>query len=89
MGFDTAKEEQIKQIFEQFLRNRTRTIRRLKIEDLNVNPFLIRILSREMGLNDAKSIVSWLVSQRLERGMVTSFGDNIPQDATLGLPYPC
>ncbi|MGC8787628.1 MAG: PmeII family type II restriction endonuclease [Anaerolineae bacterium] len=27
-----------------------------------------------MGLNDAQSIVRWLVSQRLERGTVTSFG---------------
>lgn len=27
-----------------------------------------------MGLNDARSIVQWLVSQRLERGTVTSFG---------------
>ncbi len=74
MPLDTARRNQIKQVFEQFLRNRARTIRRLKIEDLNINPFLIRILTKEMGLNEAKSIVRWLVGQRLERGTVTSFG---------------
>jgi hypothetical protein len=74
MPFDTARRNQIKQVFEQFLRNRARAIRHLKIEDLSINPFLIRILAKEMGLNDARSIVGWLVSQRLERGTVTSFG---------------
>jgi len=74
MALDAARRNQIKQVFEQFVRNMARTIRRLKIEDLNINPFLIRILAKEMDLNDAKSIVRWLVSQRLERSAVTSFG---------------
>lgn len=74
MALDPAKRYQIKQIFEQFLRNRVRLIRRLRIEDLHINPFLIRILSKELRLNDAASIVRWLVTQRLERGTVTSFG---------------
>lgn len=74
MALNTARRNQIGQVFEQFIRNRARTIRHLKIEDLSVNPFLIRVLAKEMGLNDAKSIVRWLVNQRLERGTVTSFG---------------
>jgi len=74
MALDAARRNQIQQVFEQFVRNRARTIRRLKIEDLSINPFLIRILAKEMGLHDAKSIVRWLLSQRLERGTVTSFG---------------
>jgi hypothetical protein len=74
MPLDAARREQIKRVFEQFIRNRARTIRHLKIGELNINPFLIRILAKEMGLNDARSIVRWLVSQRLERGTVTSFG---------------
>ncbi|RME31747.1 MAG: hypothetical protein D6793_11915 [Thermoflexia bacterium] len=68
------KRRQIQQIFENFLRERARAIRRLRIEDLDVNPFLIRLLSKELGLQDARSIVRWLVNQRLERGTVTSFG---------------
>jgi len=71
---ESGKREQIRQIFEGFLRERARAIRRLRIEDLDVNPFLIRLLSKELGLNDARSIVRWLVNQRLERGTVTAFG---------------
>jgi len=81
MTLDNEKRDQIKQIFEQFIRNRAHTIRRLKIKDLHVNPFLMRILAKEMGLNDARSIVRWLVSQRLERGLVTSFGNALQEAA--------
>ncbi len=69
-----GKRFQIWQIFEDFLRERARAIRRLRIKDLDINPFLIRLLSKELGLKDARSIVRWLVNQRLERGTVTSFG---------------
>lgn len=34
----------------------------------------MRVLAKEMGWADASSIVRWLVNQRLERGLVTSFG---------------
>lgn len=74
MALSTQRRNQMKQVLEQFMSNRAHTIRRLKIEDLNINPFLICILAKEMGLNDAASIVRWVVSQRLERGTVTSFG---------------
>lgn len=74
MAIQTEKRSQIRRIFEQFVRGRADTIQGLTIHDLNINPFLIRVLAREMGLNDARSIVRWLVSQRLERGVVTSFG---------------
>lgn len=68
------KREEIEHIFEKFLLNRARTICRLKIKDLDINPFLLRILARELDLNNSRSIVAWLVNQRLERGTVTSFG---------------
>ena len=74
MPLDVEKRKQIEQIFRKFLLNRAKTIRRLKMSDLDVNPFLIRILSHELGLDNSEAIVRWLVSQRLERGTVTSFG---------------
>jgi hypothetical protein len=43
-------------------------------ETAAINPFLIRILSHELGLDNSEAIVRWLISQRLERGTVTSFG---------------
>ncbi len=74
MAISQAKRNKIKEIFEKFIKDRINTIRSLRIDDLNINPFLIRILSNEMGLSDARSIVKWLINQRLERGTVTSFG---------------
>ncbi|NWG10074.1 MAG: hypothetical protein HXX80_07230 [Nitrososphaerales archaeon] len=74
MAIDIQKRNQIEQIFKKFLLNRVKTVRNLKMGDLDVNPFLIRILSHELGLDNAEAIVKWLISQRLERGSVTSFG---------------
>jgi len=74
VAIDVEKRKQIEQIFRKFLLNRVKTVRRLKMSDLDINPFLIRILSYELGLDNSKAIVRWLVSQRLERGTVTSFG---------------
>lgn len=74
MPIDVEKRNQIEQIFKKFLLNRVKTVRKLKMLDLDVNPFLIRILSYELGLGNAEAIVRWLVNQRLERGSVTSFG---------------
>lgn len=68
------KKKQIEEIFGRFLLNRVETVRRLRIEDLDINPFLIRILSYQFGLDSPEAIVRWLVGQRLERGAVTSFG---------------
>lgn len=74
MALAPKTKNKIKNILRRFLRQRASTIRRLKIQDLHINPFLIRILANELGLSDARSIVRWLVNQRLERGTVTSFG---------------
>lgn len=83
MPLDAEKREQVKRVFEGFLLNRANTIRRLKIEDLNINPFLIRLLAQELGLNHSRAIVTWLVRQRLERGTVTSFGTALQKVAEL------
>ena len=81
MPLSSDKRDKVRRIFEDFLRARAKTIRRLKIQHLNVNPFLIRLLARELNLNDSKSIVTWLVQQRLERGTVTSFGNALQEAA--------
>ncbi len=74
MPLDMEKRDQIEQIFRRFLLNRVKTIRRLRMADLDINPFLLRLLSNELGLDNSEAIVRWLVNQRLERGTVTSFG---------------
>jgi len=76
-----AQRQCIRQIFEDFLRQGLARIERLSLDDLNVNPFLLRLFSHELGLNNARSIVEWLVSQRFERGAVTSFGKTLEKIA--------
>ena len=83
MALDTTRRSQIKQIFEQFIRDRAQTIRRLRIKDLNINPFLIRLLAKEMGFKDARSIIQWLVGQRSMTGANTSFGFCLQEIAKL------
>ncbi len=78
---DPAQEQRIKDIFEGFLQRRIKRLRRLKLDDLDINPFLLRVISHEMGLDNAQSIVRWLVNQRLERGTVTSFGATLEKVA--------
>ena len=81
MAIDHSKKEQIRKIFENFIQKRISTIQKLKLNALDINPFLLRILSYQLGLNDAQSIVRWLVQQRLERGTVTSFGNALQEAA--------
>lgn len=83
MTLNTETREQIERIFSRFLRDRVRTIRRLRLEDLNINPFLLRIFANEMGLNDAHSIIRWLVVQRSMTGANTSFGFCLQEIAKL------
>lgn len=80
MAIDIEKRNQIDQIFNKFLLNRVKTVRKLKMADLDINPFLIRIFSSELGLDNSEAIVGWLISQRVERGTVTALG-NALQDA--------
>jgi len=49
-------------------------VERLDLDDLNINPFLYRLLSHELEFQDARSIVKWRMEQFFERGTVTSFG---------------
>lgn len=74
MPIGVGKHKQIEQIFRKFLINRVKTVCRLKIRDLDINPFLVRILSHELALDNSEAIVRWLINQRFERGTVTSFG---------------
>ncbi len=74
MPMHAARRRQIRSIFEKFLQRRIAAVSKLQLEDLDINPYLIRVLSHELGLNNSRSIVQWLLAQRMERGMVTSFG---------------
>ena len=69
----------VREVFESFLKRRAQKIKKLRFENLEINPFLIRLMSRELDLIDARSIVEWRVQQHWERGLVTAFGFALPR----------
>lgn len=66
--------QQIERIFKAFLNKRAATIRRLRLRDLDINPFLIRLMENQLRLTNPESILRWAFHQHVERGTVTSFG---------------
>ncbi|RLC48364.1 MAG: hypothetical protein DRH70_01170 [Candidatus Coatesbacteria bacterium] len=66
--------ERIKAIFVRFLQERYKKVSKLSITDLNVNPFLIKLLAPSLDMREPRDVVRWLMQQRLERGAVTSLG---------------
>lgn len=81
MALSPEKRQQVQRVFENFLRNRINTIRGLKISDFNINPFLLRALAHQFGLDNSKDIVRWLFNQRMERGSSTSLGTTLQEAA--------
>lgn len=74
MAVTEDQRNRIRAIFENFVRLQIKRLLKLRIDHLNLNPFLIRVLAYQLQLNEAKEIVKWLLNQHLERGLVTSFG---------------
>jgi len=73
----------IREIFEELLKRRGKSIKKLLLTDLEINPFLIRLISREMNLSNARTILEWRVGQHWERGMVTALGNALEKIAKI------
>ena len=58
---------------------RHNALKKLTIESLNFNPFLLIILD----LNSPDKIAEFMINERLERSVVTSFGTRIQKIAKL------
>ena len=69
----------IKKEFLGIARSRHNALKKLSIAGLNFNPFLLRILN----LNSPEKIAEFMINERLERSVVTSFGSRIQKIAKL------
>lgn len=67
----------IKYHFKSFLDGRIRSIENLTIWDFDLNPFFLACVKHQMKLESPHDLAKWLVSQRIERGMVTGFGKTL------------
>jgi hypothetical protein len=70
----SVQRKNIEDKIKSFLEKRYEGIRGLRLDGLNINPFLARALKTHLVIEDPKSIVSFFVRQRLERGLVTAMG---------------
>ncbi len=63
----------IKKEFRDIAEKKFEIIEQINIDDLDFNPFLLRLLR----LESPQDIAEFMVAERLERGLVTSFGQRI------------
>ncbi len=59
---------------QEFLRRREDAVRRLRLDDLRLNPFQLRLVRRFHGLDTPARVVSYLVDGRLHAGEETAYG---------------
>ena len=58
----------------EFLESRLKKIQKIDFEDYTLNPFLVYAVKDQLKMKNQKDLARWLVTQRSERGLVTSFG---------------
>ena len=58
----------------EFLENRLKTIQKIDFEDYEINSFLLASAKDQLGMKNQNDLARWIVTQRSERGLVTSFG---------------
>jgi len=80
---ERVMEERIRSMVGGYLDRRYRSIKGITLASLDLNPFLLGLMGKPTGLEDAEGIVGWALQQRVERGTVTSFGMLIQNIAKL------
>ena len=68
------QEQQIRSIFQEFVKGRYDRVRKLKLSDLQINPFFLRQISPHLEWCSVRDVVYFLVDETFQRGIVTSAG---------------
>ena len=76
----------VRRHFENFLDNRIVATMDLSLSDFDINPFLIATVRGQLGLKTPRDLAEWLITQRLERGIVTGFGSTLQNIAKRVFP---
>lgn len=67
----------IENLFLNFLKDKRDKISSISLDDLMPNPYMMFLLKNSNGLDNVNDLVDFLLSQYIERSMVTSFGSLI------------
>jgi len=81
MALSQQQRAEVERILQEFLAKTVDRIADLDVGELNINPFLMRLLSSPVALSGPREIINFLLTQRLERGAVTSFGSALKKIA--------
>jgi hypothetical protein len=68
------QEQQIENIFREFVKGRYDKVRKLSLDGLQINPFFLRQLAEHLQWTSVREIVRFLVDETFQRGIVTSAG---------------
>ena len=68
-----STELNIRMHFENFIGNKIAAIMDLSLSNFDINPFLIATIRDQLGISTPLDLARWLITQRLERSMVTGF----------------
>lgn len=77
MALTRDQEIHVRREFNSALLKIAETVLKISINELTLNPFMMRLYSDTMNLNDAEKIIDWRMNQRMERTAVTSFGSTL------------
>lgn len=81
------QEQQVKNIFQEFVKSRYDKVRSLSLDSLQINPFFLRQIGEHLGWSSVREIVQFLVDETFQRGIVTSAGFKAEDIAKVfGLP---
>ena len=64
----------VKRQTRKFLKDRISGIEKLRLDDIELNPFLIASIKNQFGMKNQNDLAKWIINQRIERGLVTAFG---------------
>lgn len=67
----------IRMYFERFLDSKITATMDLSLSDVDINPFLISVARNQLNIRTPQDLSRWMITQWLERSMVTSFGSTL------------
>lgn len=70
----SQQEQQIKAIFQEFVKSRYVRAQKLNLDSLQINPFFLRQIAEHLQWTSVREIVQFLVDETFQRGIVTSAG---------------
>lgn len=68
------QKQQIKTIFQEFVKGRYARVQKLTLDSLQINPFFLRQIAEHLRWTSVREIVQFLVDETFQRGIVTSAG---------------